>query len=141
VRNINSRVSIEFLGDKDRDQSRHITTPHGKLMLTVLGGLVEFEHSLIMARTQAGIQRARERGVAFGRPAKAALISRAARRKGDAHQRNAKRPPPTGWRGGGYDAATRLMLTVLAHEGRRFFHRSDATQKGYTKRGTLPEGG
>ena len=46
------------------------TTPHGKLMLTVLGGLAEFERSLIMARTQRGIQRARERGVAFGRPTK-----------------------------------------------------------------------
>jgi DNA invertase Pin-like site-specific DNA recombinase len=46
------------------------TTPHGKLMLTVLGGLAEFERSLIMARTQAGIQRAKERGVAFGRPTK-----------------------------------------------------------------------
>jgi DNA invertase Pin-like site-specific DNA recombinase len=46
------------------------TSPHGKLMLTVLGGLAEFERSLIMARTQAGIQRARERGVAFGRPTK-----------------------------------------------------------------------
>jgi DNA invertase Pin-like site-specific DNA recombinase len=43
------------------------TTPHGKLMLTVLGGLAEFERS---PRTQAGIQRARERGVAFGRPTK-----------------------------------------------------------------------
>jgi DNA invertase Pin-like site-specific DNA recombinase len=46
------------------------TTPHGKLMLTVLGGLAEFERSLILSRTQAGIQRARERGVAFGRPTK-----------------------------------------------------------------------
>ena len=46
------------------------TTPHGKLMLTVLGGLAEFERSLIMSRTQAGIQRAKERGVAFGRPTK-----------------------------------------------------------------------
>jgi DNA invertase Pin-like site-specific DNA recombinase len=46
------------------------TTPHGKLMLTVLGGLAEFERSLIMARTQAGIQRARERGATFGRPTK-----------------------------------------------------------------------
>jgi len=44
------------------------TTPHGKLMLTVLGGVAEFERSLIMSRTQAGIQRAKERGVAFGRP-------------------------------------------------------------------------
>ena len=39
-------------------------------MLTVLGGLAEFERSLIMSRTQAGIQRAKERGVAFGRPTK-----------------------------------------------------------------------
>jgi DNA invertase Pin-like site-specific DNA recombinase len=46
------------------------TTPHGKLMLTVLGGLAEFERSLIMARTQAGIQRAKELGVTFGRPTK-----------------------------------------------------------------------
>src|SRR6516164_879468 len=46
------------------------TTPHGELMLTVLGGLAEFERSLIMSRTQAGIQRAKERGVTFGRPTK-----------------------------------------------------------------------
>jgi hypothetical protein len=46
------------------------TTPHGKLMLTVLGGLAEFERSLIMSRTQAGIQQAKERGVTFGRPTK-----------------------------------------------------------------------
>lgn len=46
------------------------TTPHGKLMLTVLGGLAEFERALIMARTQAGIQKARENGVTFGRKVK-----------------------------------------------------------------------
>jgi DNA invertase Pin-like site-specific DNA recombinase len=43
------------------------TTPHGKLLLTVLGGLAEFERSLIMARTQAGIAKAKELGVKFGR--------------------------------------------------------------------------
>src|SRR6516165_3348419 len=46
------------------------TTPHGKLILTVLAGLAEFERSLIMARTQAGIERAREIGKTFGRPRK-----------------------------------------------------------------------
>ena len=46
------------------------TTPHGRLLLTVLGGLAEFERSLITARTQAGILRARELGVAFGRKPK-----------------------------------------------------------------------
>jgi DNA invertase Pin-like site-specific DNA recombinase len=46
------------------------TSPHGRLMLTVLAGLAEFERSLIMARTQAGIVKARARGVTFGRPVK-----------------------------------------------------------------------
>jgi DNA invertase Pin-like site-specific DNA recombinase len=46
------------------------TTPHGRLMLTVLGGLAEFERELIRARTGEGRKRAQERGVRFGRPRK-----------------------------------------------------------------------
>jgi len=46
------------------------TTPHGRLMLTVLGGLAEFERSLIAARTDDGRKRAKARGVKFGRPQK-----------------------------------------------------------------------
>jgi DNA invertase Pin-like site-specific DNA recombinase len=46
------------------------TTPHGRLMVTVLGGLAEFERSLIRARTDVGIRRAREAGIRFGRPPK-----------------------------------------------------------------------
>src|SRR5215475_7389580 len=45
------------------------TTPHGRLMLTVLGGLAEFERELILARTSDGRTRAKDRGVRFGRPA------------------------------------------------------------------------
>jgi DNA invertase Pin-like site-specific DNA recombinase len=45
------------------------TTPHGRLMLTVLGGLAEFERELIRARTGDGRKRAKDRGVRFGRPA------------------------------------------------------------------------
>ena len=45
-------------------------TPHGRLMLTVLGGLAEFERELIRARTGEGRKRAKERGVRFGRPRK-----------------------------------------------------------------------
>ena len=44
------------------------TTPHGRLMLTVLGGLAEFERELIKARTGEGIKRAKAAGVRFGRP-------------------------------------------------------------------------
>jgi DNA invertase Pin-like site-specific DNA recombinase len=42
------------------------TTPHGKLMITILGGLAEFERSLILARTNEGRQRAKANGVHFG---------------------------------------------------------------------------
>jgi DNA invertase Pin-like site-specific DNA recombinase len=44
------------------------TTPHGRLMLTVLGGLAEFERELIRARTSEGRARAKAHGVRFGRP-------------------------------------------------------------------------
>jgi DNA invertase Pin-like site-specific DNA recombinase len=43
------------------------TTAHGRLMLTVLGGLAEFERELIKARTSEGRARAQARGVRFGR--------------------------------------------------------------------------
>jgi hypothetical protein len=46
------------------------TTPHGRLMVTVLGGLAEFERSLIKARTDVGVKRARQAGIRFGRPLK-----------------------------------------------------------------------
>jgi DNA invertase Pin-like site-specific DNA recombinase len=51
-------------------------TPHGRLMLTVLGGLAEFERELIRARTGEGRSRAKARGVRFGRPPKLAAHQR-----------------------------------------------------------------
>lgn len=44
------------------------TTPHGRLMVTMLGGLAEFERELILARTREGITRAKTRGARLGRP-------------------------------------------------------------------------
>jgi DNA invertase Pin-like site-specific DNA recombinase len=41
-------------------------TPVGKLMLTVLGGIAEFERDLIALRTNEGRARARKSGVKFG---------------------------------------------------------------------------
>jgi DNA invertase Pin-like site-specific DNA recombinase len=46
------------------------TTAHGRLMLTVLGGLAEFERELIKARTGEGRARAKAKGVHMGRPPK-----------------------------------------------------------------------
>jgi DNA invertase Pin-like site-specific DNA recombinase len=46
------------------------TTPHGRLMLTVLGGLAEFERELIRMRTSEGRNRAKAKGIHMGRPLK-----------------------------------------------------------------------
>ena len=53
-----------------RDAWADTTTAHGRLMLTVLGGLAEFERELILVRTGEGRQRAKERGVRLGRKPK-----------------------------------------------------------------------
>lgn len=59
-----AEAAFKSLADKWCDT----TTPHGQLMLTVLGGLAEFERALTKARTGAGRERARVAGVRFGRP-------------------------------------------------------------------------
>ena len=53
-----------------RDTWADTTTPHGRLMLTVLGGLAEFERELIRSRTGEGRERAKARGVLMGRKPK-----------------------------------------------------------------------
>src|SRR5467141_3922879 len=60
------KAGFRSLGDVWADT----TTAHGRLMLTVLGGLAEFERDLIRARTGEGRKRAMGRGVRFGRPRK-----------------------------------------------------------------------
>jgi DNA invertase Pin-like site-specific DNA recombinase len=49
-----------------RDTWADTTTAHGRLMLTVLGGLAEFERELIRSRTGEGRERAKARGVVNG---------------------------------------------------------------------------
>jgi DNA invertase Pin-like site-specific DNA recombinase len=53
-----------------RDTWADTTTAHGRLMLTVLGGLAEFERELIRSRTGEGRKRAMARGVVMGRKPK-----------------------------------------------------------------------
>jgi DNA invertase Pin-like site-specific DNA recombinase len=60
------KAGFRSLGDTWADT----TTPHGRLMLTVLGGLAEFERDLIRARTGEGRARAKARGVKLGRKPK-----------------------------------------------------------------------
>jgi len=52
------------------DACANTTTAHGRLMLTVLGGLAEFERDLIRTRTGEGRARAVARGQKMGRPPK-----------------------------------------------------------------------
>jgi DNA invertase Pin-like site-specific DNA recombinase len=52
------------------------TTMHGRLMLTVLGGLAEFERELIRARTSEGRTRAKARGIHMGRKPKLTVHQR-----------------------------------------------------------------
>jgi DNA invertase Pin-like site-specific DNA recombinase len=59
-------AGFRSLGDTWADT----TTSHGRLMLTVLGGLTEFEGDLIRTRTGEGRALAMARGVKMGRPAK-----------------------------------------------------------------------
>src|SRR5712671_2158741 len=60
------KAGFKSIGDTWADT----TTSHGRLMLTVLGGLAEFERDLIRARTGEGRERAKARGVKMGRPPK-----------------------------------------------------------------------
>ena len=43
------------------------TTAHGRLMLTIMGGIAEFERDLIRKRCEEGIERAKAKGTKFGR--------------------------------------------------------------------------
>jgi DNA invertase Pin-like site-specific DNA recombinase len=64
-------VSQKGAGFKALDNPMMDTTsPHGKLILAVLGALAEFERSMILSRTSEGRKRAQDRGVRFGRKPK-----------------------------------------------------------------------
>src|SRR5438132_13900074 len=69
------KAGFRSLGDAWADT----TTAHGRLMLTVLGGLAEFERELIRARTGEGRARAKANGQSLGRPFKLTRTSGARR--------------------------------------------------------------
>ncbi|MGA6936415.1 MAG: recombinase family protein [Pseudolabrys sp.] len=62
--NVLATISEKGAGFKSlADAWADTTTAHGRLMLTVLGGLAEFERELIRARTDEGRKRAQARRV------------------------------------------------------------------------------
>jgi DNA invertase Pin-like site-specific DNA recombinase len=64
--NTGNKAGLRYLADAWADT----TTAHGRLVLTVLGGLAEFERELIRARTSEGRARAKANGKSLGRPHK-----------------------------------------------------------------------
>ena len=62
--NVLGAVADKGAGFKSlRDTWADTTTSHGRLMLTVLGGLAEFERELIRSRSSEGRERAKAKGV------------------------------------------------------------------------------
>jgi DNA invertase Pin-like site-specific DNA recombinase len=69
------------------------TTDVGRLVMTIMGGIAEFERSLIRKRCEEGIQRARRKGTIFGRPSALDPSQRrgaVGRRPARAHERRKK---------------------------------------------------
>ena len=46
------------------------TSDVGKLVITIMSGIAEFERKLILSRTEAGIAKAKQQGKVFGRPSR-----------------------------------------------------------------------
>jgi DNA invertase Pin-like site-specific DNA recombinase len=73
-----SGASFQSLGESWCDTTTHV----GRLMMTIMGGIAEFERGLIRQRCEEGIERARSKGVTFGRKRKldAEMVRMAAER-------------------------------------------------------------
>jgi len=74
-------------------QALDTTTPAGRMLFQMLGVFAEFERSLIQARVNAGLARARARGVRLGRPRTPAKVERHIRQlaaKGIGKQKTAR---------------------------------------------------
>ena len=65
-----------------------LTSPAGKLMLTMLAAVAEMERDLIVERTQAGLARAKAEGKTLGRPSKTTPEQRQAMAQGYANKQS-----------------------------------------------------
>lgn len=66
------RLKAQGAGFRSLTEAMDTTTPGGELIFHVMGALAQFERSLIVERTRAGMQAARERGRRAGRKPKLA---------------------------------------------------------------------
>lgn len=65
--NITNKLNAKKVQLKVLDQNIDTSTPTGKLMLTMLGAIAEFENDLRKERQADGIEMAKKKGVQFGR--------------------------------------------------------------------------
>jgi DNA invertase Pin-like site-specific DNA recombinase len=63
-----AELDTRGVGFRSLTEAIDTTTPGGKLIFHIFGALAEFERSLIIERTQAGLAAARARGRVGGRP-------------------------------------------------------------------------
>jgi DNA invertase Pin-like site-specific DNA recombinase len=66
-------------------QAIDTTTSYGKMVMTFLGAIAEFERDLICERVKVGIERAKSEGTVLGRPRVAIDIRRAIQLRDDGH--------------------------------------------------------
>jgi len=106
------------------------TTAHGRLLLTVLGGLAEFERELIRVRTGEGRRRAVEAGVKLGRRSSLTTYQQA-----EVLKRRASARPSKTWRSRvknscGDEACEEVVIPSgdLAAEAEGIFARRSADQ-------------
>lgn len=60
----NIKVIVHQIGNTD------LSSPAGKMLLTMLSAVAEMERDLLIERTQSGLERAKQDGKVFGRPSK-----------------------------------------------------------------------
>ena len=113
-----------------RDTWADTTTPHGRLMLTVLAGLAEFERELIRARTGEGRKRAKARGVRFWPFAQAQQASTAGSAPAARRWRNAGRYSATRQRSGDCSRMSAALSDWAAQAWPR-----DETKRGHAREG------
>jgi len=58
-------LGVQFISFRD---GLDLTTPAGRLQFHIIAAMAEFERSLIVERTKAGLRRARREGKTLGRP-------------------------------------------------------------------------
>jgi len=63
-------LGVAFVSLRD---NLDLSTPSGRLMFQIIGGMAEFERSLIVERVKAGMRNARAKGKRIGRPPRSHL--------------------------------------------------------------------